>query len=81
MEKIHTILKRQGWNNKSVDELLALSMEFKYVGYIAETPLDKEKLIVHVLDGTSLERTSVYRENGIITDDYMNLLVKEHIRN
>ena len=51
--------------------------KFEYVGYIAETPLDKEELIVQVLDGTSLERISVYRENGIITDDYINLLVKE----
>ena len=31
MEKIHAILKRQGWNNKGVDELLAHSMEFKEI--------------------------------------------------
>ena len=51
--------------------------EFEYAGYIAESPLDREQLMVQVVGGTSLDIVSVYRENGVITDDYANLLVKE----
>ena len=51
--------------------------EFEYAGYIAESPLDTEQLMVQVVGGTSLDIVSVYRENGVITDDYANLLVKE----
>ena len=51
--------------------------EFEYAGYIAESPLDREQLMVQVMGGTSLDIVSVYRENGVITDDYANLLVKE----
>ncbi len=51
--------------------------EFVYAGYIFESYLDTEELIVQVKDGTSLDMVSVYRRDGVITDDYANWLVKE----
>lgn len=50
--------------------------EFVFIGYRPETSLDKETLIVQPKGATETENFSVFRIDGIITDDYLTIRIR-----
>lgn len=51
--------------------------EFVFIGYRSETALDIESLIVQPKGATPAESFSVFRDNGIITDNYSNIQLRD----
>lgn len=51
--------------------------DFVFVGYRPEASLDKEALIVQPKGATPAENFSVFRENGIITDNYSTIRLRD----
>ena len=56
-------------------------VEFEFLGYKAETTLDKESLIVKIADGTSADVVTVVRENGVCSDNYATVYYREGYEN
>lgn len=52
-------------------------VSFEYLGYRPETALDKETLIVYPSDRVSADSVSVFRVNGVFSDDYANVYYRD----
>lgn len=51
--------------------------DFVFIGYRPEAALDKEALIVQPKGATAAENFSVFREDGVITDNYSKILLRD----